>query len=82
MGIVEEVGPQSRTSPSAIASSSLNISCGHCWMCERGLFAQCETTQNVEQGKGASLFGYTSLYGSVRAGRPSGCGSPTPTSGR
>jgi threonine dehydrogenase-like Zn-dependent dehydrogenase len=46
-----------------------NISCGHCWMCERGLFAQCETTQNVAQGKGASLFGYTSLYGSVPGGQ-------------
>jgi threonine dehydrogenase-like Zn-dependent dehydrogenase len=34
-------------------------------MCERELFAQCETTQNVEQGKGASLFGYTKLYGHV-----------------
>ncbi len=38
-------------------------------MCGRGLFAQCETTQNVEQGKGASLFGYTSLYGSVPGGQ-------------
>jgi threonine dehydrogenase-like Zn-dependent dehydrogenase len=46
-----------------------NISCGRCWMCERGLFAQCETTQNVDQGKGASLFGYTSLYGSVPGGQ-------------
>ncbi len=34
-----------------------------------GLFAQCETTQNVAQGKGASLFGYTSLYGSVPGGQ-------------
>ena len=46
-----------------------NISCGHCWMCSRGLFAQCETTQNTEQGKGASLFGYTSLYGAVPGGQ-------------
>ena len=46
-----------------------NISCGHCWMCERGLFAQCETTQVVAEGKGASLFGYTSLYGSVPGGQ-------------
>ncbi|MEO7447667.1 MAG: zinc-dependent alcohol dehydrogenase [Humibacillus sp.] len=70
MGIVEEVG-------SAVTNLSVgdrvvvpfNISCGHCWMCDRGLFAQCETTQNVEQGKGASLFGYTSLYGSVPGGQ-------------
>jgi threonine dehydrogenase-like Zn-dependent dehydrogenase len=38
-------------------------------MCERKLYAQCETTQNVEQGKGASLFGYTSMYGSVPGGQ-------------
>ena len=46
-----------------------NISCGHCWMCTRGLFAQCETTQVTAQGKGATLFGYTSLYGSVPGGQ-------------
>ncbi|HEV7657458.1 MAG TPA: zinc-binding dehydrogenase, partial [Mycobacteriales bacterium] len=40
-----------------------------CWMCTRGLFAQCETTQVRAQGKGASLFGYTSLYGSVPGGQ-------------
>ena len=38
-------------------------------MCSRGLFAQCETTQNRDQGKGASLFGYTSLYGAVPGGQ-------------
>ena len=38
-------------------------------MCERQLFAQCETTQNREQGKGASLFGYTKLYGQVPGGQ-------------
>ena len=46
-----------------------NISCGHCWMCSRGLYAQCETTQVRAQGKGAALFGYTSLYGSVPGGQ-------------
>ena len=46
-----------------------NISCGHCFMCDRQLFAQCETTQVVEQGKGAALFGYTELYGSVPGGQ-------------
>jgi threonine dehydrogenase-like Zn-dependent dehydrogenase len=38
-------------------------------MCDRGLFAQCETTQNRDQGTGASLFGYTSLYGQVPGGQ-------------
>jgi len=34
-------------------------------MCDEKLFAQCETTQNRDQGTGASLFGYTKLYGQV-----------------
>ena len=46
-----------------------NISCGHCFMCDRQLFAQCETTQVVDEGKGAALYGYTRLYGSVPGGQ-------------
>jgi threonine dehydrogenase-like Zn-dependent dehydrogenase len=46
-----------------------NISCGHCFMCDLQLFAQCETTQVVEHGKGAALYGYTELYGSVPGGQ-------------
>ncbi|MDQ4117447.1 MAG: alcohol dehydrogenase catalytic domain-containing protein [Actinomycetota bacterium] len=46
-----------------------NVSCGRCWMCERGLQSQCETTQNREQGTGASLFGYTKLYGQMPGGQ-------------
>jgi threonine dehydrogenase-like Zn-dependent dehydrogenase len=42
-----------------------NISCGSCFMCDRQLYAQCETTQVREHGKGAALFGYTKLYGHV-----------------
>jgi threonine dehydrogenase-like Zn-dependent dehydrogenase len=70
MGIVEETGPdidQLRSGDRVVVP--FNISCGHCWMCERGLFAQCETTQVRSQGKGAALFGYTSLYGSVPGGQ-------------
>ena len=70
MGIVEEVGPDVATL--AVGDRVVvpfNISCGRCWMCQRGLFAQCETTQNTASGKGASLFGYTSLYGSVPGGQ-------------
>jgi threonine dehydrogenase-like Zn-dependent dehydrogenase len=70
MGIVEEVGSGVGTlEPGDRVVVPFNISCGRCWMCSRGLFAQCETTQNSEQGKGASLFGYTSLYGSVPGGQ-------------
>ena len=70
MGIVEQVGSDVATiQPGYRVVVPFNISCGRCWMCQRGLFAQCETTQNVDQGKGASLFGYTSLYGSVPGGQ-------------
>ncbi|TPG16326.1 zinc-dependent alcohol dehydrogenase [Pedococcus bigeumensis] len=70
MGIVEEVGPEvSHIKPGDRVVIPFNISCGHCWMCERGFYAQCETTQVRAQGKGASLFGYTSLYGGVPGGQ-------------
>ena len=70
MGIVEEVGSGvTNLQPGDRVVVPFNISCGHCWMCDRGLFAQCETTQNRDQGKGASLFGYTSLYGAVPGGQ-------------
>ena len=46
-----------------------NISCGHCYMCEKGLQSQCETTQVHEYGTGASLLGYTKLYGQVPGGQ-------------
>ncbi|MFD1859960.1 glutathione-dependent formaldehyde dehydrogenase [Aeromicrobium camelliae] len=45
------------------------ISCGHCFMCDRGLQTQCETTQVRESGMGAALFGYTDLYGGVPGGQ-------------
>jgi len=70
MGVVVEVGPEAgdlRVGDRVVVP--FNISCGSCWMCSRGLFAQCETTQVTEFGKGASLFGYTELYGSVPGGQ-------------
>jgi threonine dehydrogenase-like Zn-dependent dehydrogenase len=70
MGVVTEVGPDiTNLAPGDRVVIPFNISCGHCWMCSRGLYAQCETTQVREQGKGAALFGYTSLYGSVPGGQ-------------
>ena len=70
MGIVEEVGSEVSTlQPGDRVVVPFNISCGDCWMCSRQLFAQCETSQNRDQGKGASLFGYTSLYGAVPGGQ-------------
>lgn len=70
MGIVEEVGADvTHIAPGDRVVIPFNISCGYCWMCGRGLFSQCETTQVTSQGKGAALFGYTSLYGSVPGGQ-------------
>ena len=70
MGIVEEVGPEvTQVRPGDRVVIPFNISCGQCWMCSRGLSAQCETTQQRDQGKGAALFGYTSLYGSIPGGQ-------------
>ena len=37
--------------------------------CGQGLHSQCETTQNREHGTGASLFGYSKLYGQVPGGQ-------------
>ena len=71
MGVVEEVGPQAagHLRPGDIVVVPFNISCGSCFMCARGLFAQCETTQNLGGRKGASLFGYTHMYGGVPGGQ-------------
>ncbi|HEX6116387.1 MAG TPA: zinc-dependent alcohol dehydrogenase [Solirubrobacterales bacterium] len=70
MGIVTDVGSQvEHVAPGDRVVIPFNISCGHCWMCERGLMSQCETTQNREQEKGASLLGYTKLYGQVPGGQ-------------
>jgi len=70
MGIVEEVGAEvPGLAPGDRVVIPFNISCGHCWMCDRGLQSQCETTQVREQDKGAALFGYTKLYGQVPGGQ-------------
>jgi len=70
MGIVEAVGAEvTHIKPGDRVVIPFNISCGRCWMCSRGFFAQCETTQVKSQNKGASLFGYTKLYGQVPGGQ-------------
>nr|WP_202547130.1 alcohol dehydrogenase catalytic domain-containing protein [Streptomyces sp. SID2119] len=70
MGIVEEVGPDVHSvAPGDRVVIPFNVSCGHCYMCGSGLHSQCETTQVRERGTGASLFGYTKLYGQVPGGQ-------------
>jgi threonine dehydrogenase-like Zn-dependent dehydrogenase len=70
MGVVEEVGTEvTQLQPGDRVVIPFNISCGRCWMCGHGLQSQCEATQNREHGMGASLFGYTKLYGQVPGGQ-------------
>lgn len=70
MGVVEEVGPEvTALAPGDRVVIPFNVSCGTCHMCSRGLHSQCETTQVREYGSGASLFGYTKLYGQVPGGQ-------------
>ncbi|HTZ85626.1 MAG TPA: zinc-dependent alcohol dehydrogenase [Solirubrobacteraceae bacterium] len=70
MGIVQEVGSEvTQIKPGDRVVIPFNVSCGHCYTCEKGLQSQCETTQVHEYGTGASLLGYTKLYGQVPGGQ-------------
>jgi len=70
MGIVEEVGSEvTNLSPGDRVVMPFQISCGHCFMCDRQLYTQCETTQVRDQGMGAALFGFSKLYGQVPGGQ-------------
>ena len=70
MGVVTDVGAQvEHVEPGDRVVIPFNVSCGACFMCEQGLQSQCETTQNTDQEKGASLFGYTKLYGQIPGGQ-------------
>ncbi|MDQ3912443.1 MAG: glutathione-dependent formaldehyde dehydrogenase [Actinomycetota bacterium] len=80
MGVVEEVGSDvEHISPGDRVVIPFNISCGHCYFCDEELYSQCENTRDrgklpqavslLGRGKGASLFGYTHLYGAVPGGQ-------------
>jgi threonine dehydrogenase-like Zn-dependent dehydrogenase len=80
MGIVEEVGEDvEHIKPGDRVVVPFNISCGYCFFCDRQLYSQCETTRDrgrlaeaaslLGRGKGASLFGYTHVYGAVPGGQ-------------
>lgn len=70
MGIVEEVGSAvTNLKPGDRVVIPFTVACGHCYMCERGLQSQCETTQVREYNSGATLFGYSRLYGSLPGGQ-------------
>lgn len=70
MGLVQAVGAGvEHLRPGDRVVVPFNVSCGTCWMCTRGLHSQCETTQNREHGTGASMFGYSLLYGQMPGGQ-------------
>lgn len=70
MGIVEEVGAAvTNLKPGDRVVIPFNVSCGTCFYCQRGLQSQCETTQVTEYGTGATLLGYSKLYGQLPGGQ-------------
>ncbi|MBN8747594.1 putative zinc-binding alcohol dehydrogenase [Xylophilus ampelinus] len=78
MGIVEEVGAAvTKVRKGDRVVVPFTISCGHCYFCDRRMFAACETT-NTGRGAimnkknvrpGAGLFGYSHLYGGYSGGQ-------------
>lgn len=80
MGVVEEVGSEvEHIEAGDRVVIPFNISCGHCYFCDQRLYSQCETTRDtgklaqavnlLGRGRGASLFGYTHVYGAVPGGQ-------------
>jgi threonine dehydrogenase-like Zn-dependent dehydrogenase len=80
IGIVEEVGRDvTHIAPGDRVVIPFNISCGHCFFCNQHLYSQCENTRDegklvrgvnlLGRGRGASLFGYTHVYGAVPGGQ-------------
>jgi threonine dehydrogenase-like Zn-dependent dehydrogenase len=80
MGVVEEVGSDvEHIAPGDRVVIPFNISCGHCYFCDQQLYSQCENTRDtgklaqtvnlLGRGRGASLLGYTHVYGAVPGGQ-------------
>ncbi|MEO8673296.1 MAG: zinc-dependent alcohol dehydrogenase [Tahibacter sp.] len=78
MGLVDEVGPAvTRVRRGDRVVIPFTIACGHCFFCDKDLFAACEET-NPGRGAilnakdirpGAGMFGYTHLYGGYPGGQ-------------
>lgn len=70
IGIVHEIGSEiTNVKVGDRVVIPFNISCGQCFMCKMGLQSQCETTQVKDQKRGASLLGFSKLYGHVPGGQ-------------
>lgn len=78
MGVVEDVGPAvTHVAKGDRVIIPFVIACGHCFFCEKNLFAGCENT-NPDRGASlnkkdirppAALFGYSHMYGGVPGGQ-------------
>jgi len=70
MGIVTEIGSDiTNVKVGDRVVIPFNVSCGYCAMCKQGLQSQCETTQVTEYERGASLLGFSKLYGHIPGGQ-------------
>ena len=70
MGVVEEVGADvHHLDVGDRVVIPFNVSCGHCWMCEQACRASARPPRTPSTAPGASLLGYSKLYGQVPGGQ-------------
>jgi threonine dehydrogenase-like Zn-dependent dehydrogenase len=68
-GVVEEVGPSvTRLQRGDRIVAPFTISCGSCFFCERGLFANCENT-NPSATFACGVYGYSHMTGGFDGGQ-------------
>src|SRR5712691_5024887 len=68
VGVVEEVGPEVRRfKPGDRVVPSFFTACGHCDLCRRGWFSQCENKSN---------FGFGEFFGNLGGGQSEFCVVP------
>ena len=83
MGVVTEVGADvTNLVPGDLVVIPFNISCGHCWMCTRGLYAQSRPRRSGSRARGRRCSATRRCTARPRAGRPSSSGSRRRSSAR
>ncbi len=69
-GVVEEVGRDVKTLKRGDrVVVPFNISCGRCFFCERGLFANCENTNPSSNDIASGVYGYSHSTGGFEGGQ-------------